>query len=180
MILTETHLLGAFLIEPEPIRDYRGFFARVFCRSELAARGLCPDVDQCSVSFNAQRGTLRGMHFQVGAHAEDKIVRVTAGAIFDVIVDVRPQSATFRQWFGAELTAENRTALYVPKGFAHGFLTLVDATEVYYMISAPFAPGSGRGFRWDDPEVAISWPLAPAVISERDASYPLLSSLSGE
>jgi dTDP-4-dehydrorhamnose 3,5-epimerase len=162
------------VLDIEPLGDERGFFARTFCASELAAHGLNPAISQCSVSVNTRKGTLRGMHFQAAPHEEDKLVRCTAGAIFDAIVDIRSGSPTFGQWFGVELSAANRRALFVPKGFAHGFLTLADATEVFYQISVPFAAGFGRGFRWDDPEVGIAWPGVPQVISDRDAAYPLL------
>ncbi|MGC2857246.1 dTDP-4-dehydrorhamnose 3,5-epimerase [Novispirillum sp. DQ9] len=179
MIVTPTPLAGAFVLDIEPLADDRGFFARTFCAAELAAHGMNVAVAQCSVSVNTRKGTLRGMHFQAAPHEEDKLVRCTAGAIFDVLVDARAGSATFGQWFGAELSAANRRALYIPKGFAHGFLTLADATEVLYQISVPFAPGFGRGFRWDDPEVGIRWPSAPAVISDRDATYPTLREVVG-
>lgn len=178
MIVTPTPLAGAFVLDIEPLADDRGFFARTFCTAELAAHGMNGAVAQCSVSFNARAGTLRGMHFQAAPHEEDKLVRCTAGAIFDVLVDIRDGSPTFGQWYGAELSAANRRALYIPKGFAHGFLTLADATEVLYQISVPFAPGFGRGFRWDDPEVGIAWPAAPAVMSERDATYPTLRQIT--
>ena len=154
--------------------DERGFFARSFCSEEFAAHGLVGEMSQSSVSFNTKRGTLRGLHFQIEPHAEAKLVRCTAGAIFDVVVDVRNDSATCHAWFGAELTANNRRAMYVPKGFAHGFVTLVDDTEVLYMISVPYAAGFGRGLRWNDPALGIEWPIEPTVISPRDASYPLL------
>jgi dTDP-4-dehydrorhamnose 3,5-epimerase len=177
MIVTETPLRGAFVIDIEPLRDARGFFARTFCTTELARHGLATGVAQCSTSFNERAGTLRGMHFQAEPHAEEKLVRCTAGAIFDAIVDIRRSSPTFGRWFGAELSAANRRALYVPKGFAHGFVTLAEATEVLYTISVPFAPGHARGFRWDDPAVGIEWPMTPAIISDRDAGYPLLAEL---
>jgi dTDP-4-dehydrorhamnose 3,5-epimerase len=131
-------------------------------------------MPQSSVSFNARARTLRGLHWQAAPHEEEKLVRCTAGAIFDVIVDLRTESETYRRWFAAELSAANRRALYVPKGFAHGFLTLTDASEVLYMISVAYAPGYGRGLRWDDPSIGIAWPHAPAVISERDAALPRL------
>jgi dTDP-4-dehydrorhamnose 3,5-epimerase len=177
MIFTETPLRGALVVDIEPQRDERGFFARTFCADELASHGLCPEVTQCSISFNVKAGTLRGMHFQATPHDEDKLVRCVSGAIFDVIVDIRTDSATYRRWLGFELSAENRRALYVPKGFAHGFITLTDATEVLYMISVPFVQDFSRGFRWNDPAVGIAWPKAPTVISERDANYPFLAEL---
>jgi dTDP-4-dehydrorhamnose 3,5-epimerase len=172
--LQESPLAGAYTIEMDGIEDERGFFARSFCAQEFAARGLATVMPQSSVSFNARRGTLRGMHYQAEPHAEDKLVRCTAGAIFDVIVDLRPGSPTPRAWFGVELSAANHRALYVPKGLAHGFITLRDETEVLYMISVDYAPGFERGVRWNDPAFGISWPMAPAAVSARDAAYPLL------
>lgn len=177
MIFTETSLPGAFIVDMERLSDERGFFARSFCAVELANHGLSAEVAQCSASFNLKAGTLRGMHFQAAPHEEDKLVRCTSGVIFDAIVDIRPASSTYRRWLGVELSAENRRALYVPKGFAHGFITLTDAAEVLYMISVPYAPGFGRGFRWNDPEVGIAWPIALTQISERDANYPVLAAL---
>jgi dTDP-4-dehydrorhamnose 3,5-epimerase len=174
MIFTASALPGAYVVEMERNEDSRGFFARSFCAEEFAAHGLPADMPQCSVSFNARRATLRGLHLQVDPHAEDKLVRCTAGAVFDVIVDLRPGSPTRRRWTGLELTAGNRVALFVPKGFAHGFMTLTDATEVLYMMSEPYVPGFGRGVRWNDPSLAIDWPFEPQHITERDAGYPLL------
>jgi dTDP-4-dehydrorhamnose 3,5-epimerase len=174
MIFTESPLPGAFLIDMAPIADERGFFARAYCAEEFAAKGLGIELRQCSVSHNTRKGTLRGLHYQKAPHEEHKLVRCTAGAIFDVIVDVRPRSPHYRRWFGTQLTAENRRSLFIPPGFAHGFITLSDDTEVYYMISVPHAPAYGQGFRWNDPAFAIEWPLPPSVISPRDASYPLL------
>ena len=174
MIFTAAPLSGAYLIDMEPLADERGFFARAFCVEEFAARGLAPPLHQFSVSCNAKRGTLRGLHFQAAPHGEDKVIRCTRGAMFDVIVDIRPESPTARQWFGTELTAQNHRSVYVPRGFAHGFISLADDTEVFYMISVPFAPGSGRGLRWNDPALAIRWPISPTVISARDAEFPLL------
>jgi dTDP-4-dehydrorhamnose 3,5-epimerase len=174
MTFTEVPLAGAYTVDVSRVGDERGFFARSFCAAEFAAQGLAPVMSQCSVSFNAAKGTLRGLHYQTAPHAEEKLVRCTRGAIFDVIVDLRPGSPTYREWYGTELTADNHRALYVPKGFAHGFVTLADAAEVYYMISVPYAAGFAAGVRWNDPAVGIRWPLAPAVISERDAGFPLL------
>jgi dTDP-4-dehydrorhamnose 3,5-epimerase len=174
MIFTETPLPGAFLVDLEPIADDRGFFARALSVEEFKAKGLEVEVNQCSVSFNARKATLRGLHYQRAPHEESKLVRCTAGAIFDVIVDIRPRSPHYRRWFGAELTAENRRSLFIPPGFAHGFITLSDAAEVYYMISVPHAPEHAQGFRWSDPAFGIEWPLRPDVISARDAAYPLL------
>jgi dTDP-4-dehydrorhamnose 3,5-epimerase len=174
MTFIESPLAGAFVVELECLVDERGFFARSYCAEEFAARGLGPAMRQCSVSYNARAGTLRGMHYQGAPHEEHKLVRCTAGAVFDVIVDIRESSATYRRWFGAELTSNNRRSLFIPPGFAHGFISLADHSEVYYMISAAYVPQSSRGFRWNDPAFGIEWPLAPAVISARDASYPLL------
>jgi dTDP-4-dehydrorhamnose 3,5-epimerase len=174
MIFTATPLPGAYLVDIEPARDERGFFARSFCQEEFAARGLAPPANQCSVSFNARKATLRGLHFQAEPHAEDKLVRCTAGAVYDVIVDLRPDSPTHHRWFGAELTAGNHRSLYIPAGFAHGFISLVDGAEVLYMMSVPYAAGFARGLRWNDPALGIAWPLEPEVISPRDAGYPLL------
>jgi dTDP-4-dehydrorhamnose 3,5-epimerase len=171
MRFTPTPLPGAFLIGLEERRDDRGFFARSFCAREFAEHGLEPAVAQCNVSFNSRKGTLRGMHFQEPA-AEAKLVRTTAGAIWDVIVDLRHGSPTYLRHFGVELDAAGRQALYVPKGFAHGFLTLADATEVFYQMSEFYAPGQDQGVRYDDPAFAIAWPIPVAVISDRDRGYP--------
>ncbi len=175
MIFTPLELAGAFRIDVEAHRDERGLFARTYCEEEFAAHGVDVRFRQCSVSFNARRGTLRGMHFQAEPHAEDKLVRCTAGAVFDVIVDLRPGSSTYRRWCAAELGAADRRALLVPRGCAHGFLTLSDDAEVFYMISTPYAAASSRGFRWDDPAVGIDWPFAPTIVSARDAALPLLA-----
>jgi len=174
MIFDETKLPGAFEIRLEPRSDERGFFARTWCQREFEAHGLKARLVQCSLSFNARKGTLRGMHYQAAPHEEHKLVRCTAGAIFDAIVDLRTASPTYRRWFAAELTMDNRRSLFIPPGFAHGFVSLTDDTEVYYMISVAHAPQFSRGIRWNDPAFAIEWPLPPAVISERDAAYPLL------
>jgi len=178
MIFTELALSGAFLVESERLEDERGFFARTFCAAEFAARGLRPPIVQCSVSYNRRRGTLRGLHYQASPHEEAKLVRCTHGAVYDVIVDIRPGSATFRQWAGIGLSAENRRALYVPEGFAHGFQTLVDDTELFYQASAAYVPEAARGIRWDDPALAIAWPPAAArVISPRDLALPTLAEI---
>jgi dTDP-4-dehydrorhamnose 3,5-epimerase len=165
-------LPGAFIIEPELIADERGFFARTFCRDEFAAHGLNPDLVQCSVSFNKHKGTLRGMHYQKKPHEEAKLVRCTKGAICDVIIDLRPDSSTFTRWAGVELSAQNHVAIYIPEGFAHGFLTLVDESEVFYQMSEPFHSDCAAGVRWDDPVFAIEWLGEIGVMSERDKSYP--------
>ena len=172
MIFTPTALAGAYLIQPEPIADERGFFARSWCRREFAERGLESRLEQCNISFNRLRGTLRGMHFQAAPFAEAKLVRCTAGAIYDVIVDMRPGSATYLQHVGAELTAENRAMLFIPAGFAHGFQTLADNTEVFYQMSEVYAPAHAGGVRWDDPAFGIGWPLPVSVISPKDAQLP--------
>jgi dTDP-4-dehydrorhamnose 3,5-epimerase len=174
MIFTESTLHGAFTIELVRAQDERGFFARSFSAEEFAAHGLPAEMPQSSVSCNLRRGTLRGLHYQAPPHGEDKLVRCTAGAIFDVIVDLRGGSPTQHRWFGTELTADNRRALFIPKGFAHGFITLRDDTEILYMISVPYVPGAERGVRWNDPALAIKWPIEPVVISARDAALPLL------
>ena len=174
MIFTETPLAGAFVIQIERVSDERGSFARTFDAEEWRSRGLNPEVAQCSVSFNARNGTLRGMHYQADPWAECKLVRCTRGAIYDVIVDLRSGSPTFARWFGVELTEENDRLLYIPEGLAHGFQTLADATEVSYQISQVYVPEAARGVRWDDPEFAIEWPALEGerVISARDRSYP--------
>ena len=174
MIFLECELPGAYLIDLEPNTDERGFFARAYCADEFAQRGLGPELRQCSLSFNTRKGTLRGMHFQAAPHEEHKLVRCTAGAIFDVIVDLRPTSASYRRWFGVELTARNRRSLFIPPGFAHGFMTLSDDSELYYMISVAHSPQASRGIRWNDPAVAIQWPQPPSVMSPRDAAFPPL------
>ena len=172
MIFTSTDIDGVWAIDAERLEDERGFFARTWDPEELAQRGLNPKLAQCSISYNRTRGTLRGMHYQAAPHEEAKLVRCTAGAIFDVALDLRPSSPSFGAWFGIELSAENRRALYVPEGCAHGFLTLEDGSEVQYQISHAYMPEAARGVRWDDPAFAISWPEAVVVINERDRSYP--------
>jgi dTDP-4-dehydrorhamnose 3,5-epimerase len=176
MIFTETTLPGVILVDIEPLADERGFFARAYCGDEFAANGLGPELRQCSISYNARRGTLRGLHLQAAPHEEHKLVRCTAGSILDVIVDVRSDSPQYRRWVSIELTAQNRRAVFIPPGFAHGFISLSDDAEVYYMISVPHAPAHARGFRWNDPAFGIAWPIMPTVISPRDAAYPLLDS----
>jgi dTDP-4-dehydrorhamnose 3,5-epimerase len=171
---SESPLPGAYVVDLVPSRDARGFFARSYSPAEFAAQGLEVDLRECSISFNTRKATLRGMHLQIAPHEEHKLVRCTAGAIFDVIVDLRPSSTHYRRWFGIELNAENRRALFIPPGFAHGFITLADDCEVYYMISATHSPAHARGVRWNDPAFGIKWPLIPEVIAPRDADYPLL------
>ncbi|RMH46912.1 MAG: dTDP-4-dehydrorhamnose 3,5-epimerase [Alphaproteobacteria bacterium] len=174
MIFTETHLKGAFIIDLEERRDHRGFFARTFCAREFEAHGLKPMVAQTNLSFNHRRGTLRGLHFQRPPAAETKLVRCTAGAIHDVIVDLRPESPTYLQHVGVELSAANRRALYVPEMFAHGYITLTDGAEVIYQVGEFYTPGAEGGLRWDDPALGIDWPVAVEVISEKDAAWPLI------
>jgi dTDP-4-dehydrorhamnose 3,5-epimerase len=168
----ETAIPGAFLIEPEPREDARGFFARVWDRREMEERGLDSAVAQVSLSSNRLRGTLRGMHFQAAPDEETKIVRCIRGALQDVLLDLRPGSGAYLQWEAFELTAENQSALYIPKGVAHGFQTLADDTEVLYQISQFQAPGSARGVRWNDPAFGIRWPLPDPILSDRDREYP--------
>jgi dTDP-4-dehydrorhamnose 3,5-epimerase len=172
MIFGSTRLENALLIDIEPKEDERGFFARTWCRQELATRGLDAEIAQESVSYNRLCGTLRGLHFQRPPHEEVKIVRCGRGAIFDVIVDLRPHSPSYLQWQGFELTAENRRAVYIPKGFAHGFQTLAEQSEITYQISTFYAPESAGGYRYDDAAFRITWPIAVTVISERDLGWP--------
>jgi dTDP-4-dehydrorhamnose 3,5-epimerase len=172
MIFSETALKGAYLLEPEPAVDQRGSFARVFCRDMFRERGLADEFVQNSISENLKRGTLRGMHYQFEPAAEVKLVQCVRGALFDVIIDLRPGSETYCQWYGVELSAANRRLLYVPEGLAHGFQTLVDDTAVYYMISEAYAPQYARGVRWNDPAFGIKWPLSEPVISEKDRLLP--------
>jgi dTDP-4-dehydrorhamnose 3,5-epimerase len=175
MHYTETAIAGVWIIDVDPSEDERGFFARTWCARELAERGLETRVAQCAVSYNRRAGTLRGIHLQAAPHEEVKFVRCTAGAVFDVVVDLRPHSATFGVWTGIDLSGENRRTLYIPAGCGHGFLTLRDDSEVFYQISAEYAPESARGVRWDDPAIGIEWPAPVRVISARDRSYPLLA-----
>jgi dTDP-4-dehydrorhamnose 3,5-epimerase len=167
-----TKLQGVFEIRIEPLRDERGFFARSWCQAEFKAHGLNPALVQCNISFNGRKGTLRGMHYQLPPYAEAKLIRCARGAIYDVIVDLRRESPTFKQWVSVVLTAEKRNMAYVPEDCAHGFLTLEDDTEVLYQMSQFFSAESARGVRWDDPAFQIAWPHEIAVISERDKNYP--------
>lgn len=164
-------LNGAFLIEPDRREDERGFFARTWCRDEFAAHGLNPNLVQCNISYNTHKGTLRGMHFQAAPHEEAKLVRCTRGTIFDVIIDLRSASPTFKQWASVELNEDNRCELYVPEGFAHGFQTLADDTEVFYQMSEVYHPKASWGVRWDDPAFGIEWPPGERIISARDLQY---------
>ena len=174
MIFRETELPGAFVVDLEPLQDERGFFARAWSASEFAERGLSSSLVQANIAFNHRRGTVRGLHYQVAPHAEDKLVRCTRGAIFDVAVDLRPDSPTYMRWTGVELSAENRTMLYVPKGCAHGYQTLEDETEALYHVTAAYEPAAERGLRWDDPAIGIAWrDLGEPILSEKDRSWPL-------
>jgi len=172
VIFTETPLKGAFLINIEPHRDDRGFFARTFCRQEFEKHGLNSNVMQCNISWNAKAGTLRGMHFQAAPRSEAKLVRCSRGEIHDVIIDLRPDSPTYCQHYSVKLTAENRQALFIPEDFAHGFQTLMDDTEIEYQMSEFYVPGFGRGFRYDDPLFSIEWPLPDKIVSEQDLAWP--------
>ena len=174
MRFSESPLSGVWVIDVEPIEDERGLFARTFARDEFEEHGLSPDVVHCSVSYNRAKGTLRGLHYQAAPHAEEKLVRVSSGSIFDVALDVRSDSPTYLAWHAVELSAENRRALYLSKGIAHGFLTLADSTEVVYQMSAPFVPEASRRLRWDDPAFGIQWPGAVKVISDPDRLCPML------
>lgn len=176
MVFTPLSLRGAFLIEPERHEDERGFFARTFCTEEFAAHGIKVAVAQCNTSYNHRRGTLRGLHYQRPPSEEAKLIRCTRGAIFDVIVDLRPESATFKRWAGFQLSADNGKMIWAPEGFAHGFQTLVGDTEVFYQMSSAYAPQDAAGVRWDDPDLAIEWPnVSDRVISSRDLALPLLA-----
>jgi dTDP-4-dehydrorhamnose 3,5-epimerase len=174
MIFHETKLQGVFEIHPEPHPDERGFFARSWCQQEFASHRLNTKVVQCSVSFNTRKGTLRGLHYQAAPFPETKVVRCTRGSIYDVVVDLRPQSPTFHDWIPVVLTATNRHMVYVPEGCAHGFLTLEDETEVFYQMSEFYHAELTRGVRWDDPAFRIVWPGVVEAISERDRTYPNL------
>jgi dTDP-4-dehydrorhamnose 3,5-epimerase len=172
MTFHETKVAGVIEIRIEPMGDERGFFARSWCRQEFEAQGLNPKLVQCNISLSKRKGTLRGVHYQVAPYQETKLVRCTRGAIYDVIVDLRPQSPTFKQWVAMVLTAQNRNMAYVPESCAHGFLTLEDETEVFYQMSELYNAESARGVRWDDPAFQITWPAKVEVISERDRTYP--------
>jgi dTDP-4-dehydrorhamnose 3,5-epimerase len=180
MRFIETELKGAFVVELELLEDERGYFARTWSQEEFDSRGLNSKLVQCNSSFNKQLGTLRGMHYQIPPHEEAKLVRCTAGAIYDVIVDLREDSPTRSKWIGVELSARNRLMVYVPEGFAHGFQTLEDNTEVFYQVSAYYHQESARGVRWDDPAFGVDWPLGISVISERDRSHPFLDAAQKE
>ncbi len=177
MIFQKTGIPGVFAIELEFNRDARGFFARSWCENEFRSHGLTPRIAQCNISFNERRGTLRGVHYQSPPWLEAKAVRCTKGSLYDVALDLRPDSPTYRQWFALTLSAANRRALYIPEGCAHGFLTLEDQTEVSYEMSEFYHPEAGRGVRWNDPAFGIVWPAEVKVISDRDRSYPDFVSL---
>ena len=173
MRFTETKLKGVFLIEPKRFEDERGFFAPSFRAEEFAERGMASEFVENNISYSRSRGTIRGMHYQAAPHGQAKLVRCTRGAIYDVAVDLRRDSPTYREWVGVELTAENRSMLYVPGDCGHGFQTLVDDTEVFYMVSQPYVPESGRGFRWDDPAFQIEWrETQELILIKRDQEYP--------
>ena len=176
MKFIETKINGVIVIEPEKIEDSRGFFARVWDKKKITSLGLNSELVQCSVSFNKKIGTFRGMHFQDTPYEENKLVRCTKGKIFDIIVDLRPLSSTYKQWEGFELTEENHKMVYIPKGFAHGFLTLSDNTEVFYQISQEFMPDYSKGFRWNDPTFKIKLPIEISIISEKDSNFELYHS----
>lgn len=176
MIFTELAIPGVYLVELEQRTDERGFFARTFCTAEFEAHGLAPSMPQANISYNHVAGTLRGMHMQIAPHEEAKLIRCVRGAIRDVIVDMRPESATFLRNVGVDLHQDGRTALYVPEGFAHGYQTLMDSTEVHYPVSEAHAPGFERGYRYDDPSFGIEWPVPVTCISEKDAGWPLRDS----
>ena len=172
MLYHETGLDGAYVVEPQPHQDHRGFFGRLWCREEFAARGLETELAQANVGFSHRAGTLRGLHLQLAPHAEVKLVRCTRGAVFDVIVDLRPDSPTFCKWFGTELTESNHRMMYVPEGFATGYLTLRDDSEIYYYTSHAYHPASATGVRYDDPAFGIEWPGRIEVMSDQDRSWP--------
>ncbi len=175
MLFTETALKGAYIVDIKRLEDERGFFARGYCQQEFVAQQITSTVVQTNFSFNKKKGTLRGMHLQYAPYEETKLVRCTRGAIYDVIIDMRVDSETYTQWIGVELTAENYRMLFVPEGFAHGFITLTDNTDVCYQVSQFYTPGYEGGFRWDDPTFQIRWPIDPVIISEKDQAHPLFS-----
>jgi len=174
MIFKKLELPGAYIIDLEKRSDERGFFARGWCQNEAKAAGLHISIAQVNISFNDKKGTLRGLHYQKAPHAEIKVVRCTKGSIFDVMVDIRPNSPTFKQWFGTELNEENHRMLYVPEGFAHGYLTLEDKSEVYYLTSEFYMPDYEAGLHWNDHSINIEWPFVPQIVSDKDKNQPLL------
>jgi dTDP-4-dehydrorhamnose 3,5-epimerase len=172
MKFEELRFKGAYMVDLQPLRDERGFFARAYCAKEFQALGMVSDVVQANLSTNRLKGTLRGMHYQLAPYQETKFVRCIRGALYDVIIDLRPLSPTYLEWVGVELTADNYRGLFVPRDFAHGFITLEDNTEAFYMVSQFYTPGAESGIRWNDPMMNIDWPLKPAIISDKDASWP--------
>jgi dTDP-4-dehydrorhamnose 3,5-epimerase len=172
MKFVETKLKGSFIIEPERLEDERGFFARSWCQREAKQYGLEPKWLQCNISYNKSKGTMRGMHYQAAPFEEAKLVRCTMGAICDVIIDLRPDSATFKKWMAVELSSANRRMLYIPEGFAHGFLTLQDQSEVFYQMSEFYVPELARGVRWNDPAFGIEWPISVSVMTDKDRTFP--------
>ena len=172
MIFTETHIVGAYLIDLERVEDSRGFFARIWCEKEFESHGIAPCVAQANLSYNHLRGTIRGLHYQLPPHGEAKLARCTSGAVYDVIVDMREDSSTYLAWFGVELSTANRRMLYAPAGCAHGYQTLCDNSEVVYQVSQFYMPGVERGIRWDDPIFGIRWPIPAQVVSAKDSSWP--------
>jgi dTDP-4-dehydrorhamnose 3,5-epimerase len=180
MLIHTTPLAGSALIELKRLEDDRGFFARAFCRQEFVDAGLEPAVEQCNISFNHHAGTLRGFHYQLEPNAEAKTIRCFRGSIYDVIVDLRPDSPTYLQHFGAELNEDNRLAMHIPKNFAHAYLTLTPDAETMYQVSTPYTPGAERGLRFDDPTLGVNWPVRVEHVSDKDASWPLLADVSVE
>lgn len=178
MLFTETKLKGAFIIDIKRLEDERGFFARSYCKNEFETYGLNTNVLQANVSYNEKKGTLRGMHMQLAPHEESKLVRCTRGSIYDVIIDMRPASATYKQWIGVELSDTGYRMLYVPEGFAHGFITLEDNTHVTYQVTQYYHAGAEQCYRWDDPAFNIKWPIEPVLISDKDLAHPLIETPS--
>ena len=172
MKFTETKLKGAYIIDLNKLEDDRGFFARAWCQKEFEEHGLNGRLSQANMSYNKRKGTLRGLHYQIAPYQEAKMVRCVRGALYDVIVDLRKDSPTYKQWIGVELTQDNHRMLYVPEDFGHAFITLVDDTVAFYQVSEFYTPGAERGLRWNDPALGIDWPMEPAVVSEKDANWP--------
>lgn len=177
MKFTQTPVAGALIIDQTPVVDDRGWFARAWCSKEFADAGFAGSFVQANMSGNLKAGTLRGLHYQTAEAPEAKLIRCVAGAIHDVVVDMRPESPTYRKWFGVELSAENRRAVLVPAACAHGYMALSDGAEAFYMVSAFYTPGAERGVRWDDPAIGIAWPMTPTVVSAKDRALPLLGNL---
>ena len=171
MLFTKTELKGAYIIKLEPLEDERGFFARTFCKKEFEAHGLNANIVQCNISFNKKKGTIRGMHYQADPYEEIKLVRCTMGTIYEVIIDIRPDSTSYTQWIAVELTAENYRMLYIPKGFAHWFQAFIDNTEVFYHMSEFYHPECTRGIKWDDPSIRIKWPISNPILSDKDKAF---------